>query len=83
MGRRICIEKGCRRTAINDTAPSPKEYVGGKSITLFGWTLLLYRETVDYLCEYCSDCLRDRSQEHDRDVFDSGYEKGYNDAPLN
>lgn len=80
--RRVCIERGCRRTAINDTAPSPKEYVGGKSKTLFGWTLLLYKETVEYLCDYCNDCLIDRQQEAGRQAYDAGYEKGYNEAPT-
>lgn len=80
---RRCIEKGCRRKAIDDTAPSPKDYVGGKSVTLFGWTLLLYKETTEYLCDYCSDCLRDNQQERDRQIYDDGYNKGYEDAPLN
>ena len=83
MKYRVCAERGCRRKAIDDVAPSPYEYVEGKHITLFGWTLLLYKEKTEYLCEYCSDCLRDRQDEKYREVFDAGYDKGYDDAPIN
>lgn len=80
---RVCAVKGCRRKAIDDCVPSPKEYVEGKSITFLGWTLLLYKEQITYLSDICIDCLRDNQQEVDKRIFDEGYNKGYEDVPLN
>lgn len=64
--------------------PSPKDYVGGRSITLFGWTIILYREKSETVDDLCSNCLVDRQQSNEADrmesVLDEVYTRGYEDG---
>ena len=63
MGKyRMCSEKGCRFKAIDALVPEPHEYHLGKHITLFGWTLFLYKNETNYQTDICLQCSLDLSQ---------------------
>lgn len=83
-GANLCANCGERP---KEKAPSPKDYVNGKHITIFGWTIIIYRETIEYYDNLCNDCLVDRSQANERDriepALDDAYNKGYEDGLKN
>lgn len=43
-----CHENDC------EVYPSPKDYMADKHLTLFGWTIILYRESTETVDELCS-----------------------------
>ena len=79
----LCVNCGQNQYELY---PSPKDYVGGKHLTIFGWTILLYKEAgmVMPVDELCSDCLIDRSNANERErlepALDDAYSKGYEDG---
>lgn len=73
---RVCAIKGCRRKADNDPIPFPHEYHGGRHITLFGWTLFVYRNRVEYQLDVCSQCFSDESSRPLREAYDAGVDYG-------
>jgi hypothetical protein len=78
MGKyRACANKGCRRKAIDALVPDPHEYIEGKYITLFGWTLLLYKSGQDYQTDICLDCSIDQTHQPYEEAYDAGFEVGF------
>lgn len=73
----LCVN--CREGKLLEI-PSPKDYVEGKHITLFGWTLILYREKVEYIDNLCGECLADRSNANEYEriapALDDAYQRG-------
>jgi hypothetical protein len=66
MKYRMCVNQGCRFKAIDATIPSAYEYVEGRHITLFGWTVLLYKEKTEYQTDICLQCSIDEQTEKER-----------------
>lgn len=62
---RRCVNKGCRRKAIDAVVPEPYEAfdLRGKHITLFGWTLYLYKNEKQYQTDICYQCSLDAQNE--------------------
>jgi len=58
---RRCVNKGCRFKANDALVPEPYEAfdLKGKHITLFGWTLYLYKNEVQYQTDICDQCYLD------------------------
>ena len=74
MGKyRVCAEKGCRFKAMDSLIPSPKDYVGGRHLTLFGWTILLYREKEEHAVDLCEEHYLDQTQRPYKESYDASF----------
>lgn len=62
---RRCVNKGCGYKAIDTLVPEPYEAfdLKGGHITLFGWTLYLYKNEVQYQTDICLQCSIDAQNE--------------------